>query len=177
MPSAQSRGAVRLTVHPPERRRRSTILVAAGCCCCCCCCLHTVGGLAGAIRGGFGGRRPAKEGLTPEEMDREAREVRASEQRAIRAYWWSTLLVVVISLLTCILESGMGEAWLGPILIGMALPAGQLIASVLVLIYLNVYPPPRKDAALRRLGRITLLAFVWGLVGGLVMVPFLAMLK
>jgi hypothetical protein len=177
MPGALSRSVVRLTVHPPERRRRSTILAAAACSCCCCCCLHSVGGLAGALRGGFGGRRPPQEGLSPEEAQRDAQVVRGAERRAIKAYWWSTLIVVGISLGAGAVESGIGEAWVGALVLAMALPAGQLVASVLTLIYLNVFPPERKDAALRRLGRITLMAFLWGLVGGLIMVPFLALLK
>jgi len=154
--------------HPPERGRRSTSLLAAGCCCCCCCCFHSLGGLAGALYGQRGAHRPPTPGLSPEDATREAAERKAADKYAIKLYWLALLIVAILTTLVTLTENprdsleGLGIAGL---IIAICLPIGQLGASVLALIYINVFPPPRKPDCLRRLGRITLFSFVWGLIG------------
>ena len=95
-------------------------------------------------------------------------ELKAASKYAIKLYWISLLLVAIVTTLVTITENpreGVGAlAIAGAIIVGF-LPAGQLAASVLALIYINVFPPARKPECLRRLGRITLFSFGWGLIG------------
>lgn len=159
---------VTFTAHPPERRRRPTTLLSAGCCCCCCCCFHSLGGLAGAFYGMKGGHRPGTPGLTTEEEKKEKAERRVADKYAIKIYWLALLVVAILTTLVTLTENprnsleGLGIAGL---IIAICLPIGQLGASVLALIYINVFPPTHKPDCLRRLGRITLFSFVWGLIG------------
>ena len=57
------------------------------------------------------------------------------------------------------------EAIIGPLLVVGLLPIGQLVASIIALMYFNLAHPPRENECVARLGRITLLAFLWGLFG------------
>lgn len=113
-------------------------------------------------------------------------EVRAAHSLAAKAYWLGLLIVAVLTLVGTVLQVALvenrgnqfGEAFgIGLLIIAMALPFGQLIASVLALIYVNVFPPPKKQECLKRLGIISLYAFVWGLIGFGLMVPFAFLLK
>lgn len=144
-----------LVAHPPERARRSTALLSAGCCCCCCCCIHSLGSLAGALYGMRGAPPP------------EERERREADRLAVRCYWWSLLGIAVLAAIGGLIENRGGADSLGvaAIVAAVFLPAGQLGASALALIYINVFPPAQKIVSLRRLGRITLFSFVWGLIG------------
>lgn len=159
---------VTFVTHPPERRRRSTTLLSAGCCCCCCCCFHSLAGVAGALYGMRGGHRPPTSGLPAEEATREAAERRAADKYAIKLYWLALLVVAILTTLVTITENSkqsLEALGIAALIIGICLPIGQLGASVLALIYINVFPPARKPDCLRRLGRITLFSFVWGLIG------------
>jgi hypothetical protein len=159
---------VTFVAHPPERGRRSTTLLSPGCCCCCCCCFHSLGSLAGALYGMSGGRRPLTPGISVEEAIREEKERKAADKYAIKLYWWSLLIVAVLTTLITITEDtgrGAGAVGMAGLVIAIFLPLGQLGASVLALIYINVFPPSRKPECLRRLGRITLLSFIWGMIG------------
>lgn len=158
--------------HPPERRGRSTILLASGCCCCCCC-FHSAGGLAGATWGSLRSNPPPPELLTTPEQQRVEAEKRASSRRAVKVYW---LTLTILATITCIVTVAVdpGEAWIGPLLVAMFLPGGQLVASLLTLVHLHVFPPSRLEIARHRLGRITLFGFLFGLLGcvGLVITFF-----
>jgi hypothetical protein len=159
---------LRFVAHPPERRRRSTTLLAAGCCCCCCCCVHSLGSVAGALYGMRSGHRPPTPGLTAEESRRELAERKAADTYASKTYWLALLIIAIITTLVTIGENGRegaGALAIAGLIIAICLPAGQLGASVLALIYINVFPPARKPDCLKRLGRITLFSFIWGLIG------------
>lgn len=167
MPSPASSEDLTFVAHLPERARRSTTLLSAGCCCCCCCCLHSLGSIGGALYGMSSGRRPATEGLSPADAARENVERRAADKYASKLYWLSLLVVALLTLIGSALENMRGGEGLaiGLLIIALCLPLGQLAASVLALIYINVFPPLRKPDCLRRLGRITLFSFIWGLIG------------
>jgi streptolysin S family bacteriocin protoxin len=177
MPPELMSDAVTFVTHRPERRSRTTTLAAAACCCCCCCCVHSLGGIAGAIYGGRGGHRPVSKEISKEDAAKEVLETGAADKYAVRVYWLALLIVVFIAFLVGLVGGRHDEFWIGPLLIAMCLPAGQLGASVLALIYINVFPPARKTDSLRRLGRISLFAFIWGLIGFALMVPFAYMIK
>jgi hypothetical protein len=169
---------LQVIAHPPERGRRSTTLAAAGSCCCCCCCLHAVGGLAGAIVGGVKKvERPVPDGIPAQEAGRIHLEVKSAEQYAVRVYWMSLLIIALIACLVVGMEQNHDQLVVMFFVIALGLPFGQLGASVAALIYLNVFPHPRKSDSLRRLGRITLYAFVGGLIGTGVMAAAIPMFK
>jgi len=116
-----------------------------------------------------GGHLPPTPGLSAEESRREVDERKAADRQAKKVYWLSLLVVCLITTFATLTEylgkkEGEGLLVAGAIIVGF-LPAAQLAASVLALIYINVYPPARKPDCLRRLGRITLLSFIWGLIG------------
>lgn len=171
-----------LLAHEPERRRRGATLAAAGCCCCCCCCcVHSLGSIAGALYGGVSGPRPLTAGRDPEDVAREQNERRAGDRYVLKVYWLAVLIVALLTTLGTILENRrddfMSSLGISLLIIAMCFPFGQLIASVLALIYINVFPPARKGDGLRRLGRITLFSFIWGVIGFAVMVPFAYLIK
>ena len=173
---------IEIVAHPPERGRRTTTLAAAGSCCCCCCCLHSLGGIAGAIVGGVKNlRRPTPAGVPSPEAATIHQEVKSAELYAVKVYWLSILILAIITCFVTVLEEGrhsIGQGFgLSLIVIALGLPFGQLGASVLTLIYLNVFPHPRKAESLRRLGRITLYAFIGGLLGTGLMAAFIPLFK
>ena len=169
---------IRVVAHPPERGRRTTTLAAAGSCCCCCCCLHSLGGIAGAVFGGVKEfRRPTPAGVPAPEAATIHQEIKSAERYAVKVYWLSILIIAIITVFVTVLQEGrynVGAGFgLSLLVIALGLPFGQLGASVLTLIYLNVFPHPRKADSLRRLGWITLFAFIGGLLGTGVMAAFI----
>lgn len=123
-----------------------------------------------------------KVATTPgEEGARELEEVQAADRYATRVYWLSIVIVAIIAVFVAVAasrgESPSNTFWIAFFTIALGLPSGQLAGSLLSLIYVNVFPPVRKDVCLRRLGRITLHAFLGSLIGGAAMVPFLFMIK
>jgi hypothetical protein len=165
---------IEIVAHPPERRCRATTLAAAGCCCCCCCCLHSVGSVVGAL---IGGAKGARHLVPKQEAAKAILEIQSADRYARKTYWLSLVVVALVTLLASIAE-GRGEfAGVAFFVIVLGLPAGQLIASVLALIYMNVFPHPRKSDSLKRLGLITLYSFIGGLIGTAVMAAFIPMLK
>lgn len=161
-----------IVAHPPERSRRGAVLLSAGSCCCCCCCLHSLGGIVGALVGGSReGRGPAPEGVTPAER-------RSVDRHVRKIYWLSLLAVAVLAVIGSLVEARGSD---GPVVaffvVALCLPGGQLIASVLTLIYLNTFPHPRKRETLQRLGKITLFAFLGGLIGTALMVAMVPIFK
>lgn len=162
-------GDVRITAHPPERRRRSTVLAAAGCTCCCCCCVHTLGSVAGAIWGARRRTAPLPETLTTETAIKEEQEHKAANALVIRSYWLAVAIVVLVTCVVVVLESPHerpeAQAGISALVVALGLPIGQLAASVLTLIYINVVAPPRKKECLARLGRITLYSFLGTIIG------------
>ena len=138
-----------ILAHPPERVRRSGGVSACCCCCCCCCCLHTIGGLVGAALGGRNAPSP-------------------EERRTLRVYWLSFLVVIGVTLA---MGAATGEMGLALFLILGALPLGQLLTSLLVLLMVAVLPNP---ISLPRLGTLTWKSVLWSVVGLLVwLVPLL----
>jgi hypothetical protein len=164
MKSADGSGDVDVRLHPPERRRASTTLVATGSCCCCCCCVHSLGGLAGAIYGSRRKGAPDPETLTTEQAIQKDGEIARSGRYAAKVYW---MALTIVGFITCVVSTiaEPREPVIGPAIIAGFLPAGQLIASVISLIYIKLRPPVRPDVCLSRLGRITLFAFLGGLLG------------
>jgi len=159
---------LRFVAHPPERGRRSATLLSPGCCCTCCCCFHSVGSLAGAIYGMRGAQGMANPALPPEEAQRIQQELKIANKVAIKTYWWALLIVAIITTLVTLAvdpNRGLEQLGIAGLLIAGLLPGGQLAASLLALIYINVFPPACKPESLRRLGRITLFSFLWGLIG------------
>ena len=172
---------IEILAHPPERGRRTTTLAAAGSCCCCCC-LHSLGGIAGAIVGGVKEfRRPTPPGVPSPEAAKIHQEIKSADLYAVKVYWLSILIIAIITCFVTVLEEGRHNPGAGfglsLLVIALGLPFGQLGASVLTLIYLNVFPHPRKAESLRRLGRITLFAFIGGLLGTGIMAAFIPLLK
>jgi hypothetical protein len=156
--------AVSIVSHPPERRPRSTTTLFAGCCCCCCCCVHSLGGATGAIIASLRKGKPSPDSLTTESDILKESEIQRSHRYAVRVYWLSLTLCGFLTCVVCTLANP-GEPVIGPAIIAGFLPVGQLAASLFSAIYINVRPPVRKDVCLARLGKITLLAFLGGLLG------------
>ena len=140
-----------LRKHPPERRSRSVTLAAHGCCCCCCCCLHSVGGLIGSA--------VASTKSTTDEA-----------RRTVKVYLLVLLALTVLTVLTVTRENRDNVA-VGLVITALILPGVQLGASFFTLcagMFLALDNPT--------LGRITLKAFIWGVVGALIMiVPAMAL--
>lgn len=155
---------VGFVAHPPERRRRSTTLLSAGCCCCCCCCVHTLGGIVGAVVGARRKDIPAPETLTTPEAVRIEAEKKAANRLVIRVYWLCVTIVAVITCVVCVAVNP-NEPIVGPAMVLGFLPIGQLVASIMALMYLNVAKPPRERECASRLGRITLMAFFGTILG------------
>ena len=161
---------IRVESHPPERRKRSTVLLAHGCCCCCC--LHTVGGIAGSIYGSINRRGPALpvDGGPVPKMTAEIYEAR---RFAVKIYWLALSVILLLA-------AGVGtlidpkEPVVTLFVLVFFLPAGQLLASLVTLIAIQIRPPLRKSESLSRLGRITLFGFLGALAGvvGLVITFF-----
>src|SRR6185369_16084219 len=95
-------------------------------------------------------------------------ELKAAGKFAIKIYWKALLVVAIITTLVTIAYDPMRPVQMlgmaGVVILGF-MPLGQLVASLLALIYINVFPPMQKPEALRRLGRITLFSFLWGCIG------------
>jgi hypothetical protein len=149
-------------VHPAERKKRSTVLMAHGCCCCCC--LHSVAGIAGSIWGSLRRNAPDPDTLTTAESVRAEEEIRTAHRLAVKAYWLALTLIASIALavLTLTIRS---EELLGPFLVLFFLPGGQLLASLVTALWIQIRPPARKSDSLRRLGKITLYGFLGSLIG------------
>jgi hypothetical protein len=163
-------GAIRVESHLPERRKRSTVLAVHGSCCCCC--LHTVGGIAGSIYGSISRRGPAlpQDGGPVPKM---TAEIYASRWFAVKTYW---LTLAVLFLIAACVGTLIGPKEPGVTLFVLVffLPGGQLLASLVTLLAIQIRPPVRKSESLTRLGRITLFGFLGALVGvvGLVLTFF-----
>jgi hypothetical protein len=169
---------IRVVAHPPERGRRTTTLAAAGSCCCCCCCLHSLGGIVGGIVGGVKDfKRTTPADIPSPEAARINQEIKSAESYAVKVYWLSLLIIALIAALVTMMENRSDQAVIVFFVIALGLPFGQLGASVLTLIYLNVFPHPRKSDSLRRLGRVTLYAFLGGLIGTGLMCAFIPLMK
>jgi streptolysin S family bacteriocin protoxin len=158
---------IRFTSHASERRRRSTTIAAAGSCCCSCCCVHTVGGLGGAIYGSLRRDAPDPEALVTEKQIGLEAETAEAHRYAVKTYWLALTFVCFLTLVVSAAFPGLAYVGrgLGIALIIGFLPIGQLLASLISLVVIRTRPPVRKDLSLRRLGRITLIAFIGAVVG------------
>jgi hypothetical protein len=178
--------AIRVTVHPPERRRRHSSVVAAQacCCCCCCCCLHTIGGLIGGLVGSLLRVRPSPPPVrepaegSPFPFRRDELEPTFTLSPAL-VYWVLFSLLSMGTFLYFVTAHGGGNdpiwAGIGTVLV---MPGIQLGASLLALLVVALCPAalvPDKPAAVVRIGKISLWAFVGGLVGMGLMLPLLWM--
>ena len=160
----QNRPSILFQAHPPERKRGSTVLMAHGCCCCCC--LHSIGGIAGSIWGSIRRNAPDPETLTTPEAVRKEEELTAAHRLAVKVYWLAFVVsgFVAIVLTTLINRE---SAFVGALLTVLSLPGVQLLASGITLIRIQLRPPARKEACLRRLGKITLFGFLGALIGSI----------
>jgi hypothetical protein len=149
--------------HPPERKRRSTVLLAHGCCCCC---LHGAGGIAGSIWGSLRRNAPWPDSLTTPEAVRQEEELKAAHRLAVKVYW---LVLTIMSFLSIVVTSLLyrEDAIFGAVLTVIFLPALQLLASLLSLLWIPMKPPVRKRECLRRLGKITLYGVLGALIGSI----------
>jgi len=107
---------------------------------------------------------PDPETLTTEEALLKESEIARSGRYAVRVYW---LALTICGFITCVVSMAMDprEPLVGPLIVGIFLPAGQIAASIITFITIKVRPPVRIEEALRRLGRISLFAFLFGLLG------------
>ena len=175
---------VEVTVHLPERRRRPSSVIAAQacCCCCCCCCLHTIGGLVGGLVGSLLRVRPSppvqkqdEDSPFPFRRDEPGPSFTLS---AGFVYWVLFSLLSLGTFLYFLLQddpSTREPIWAG-ILTVLFMPGVQLAAALLAVLVVAVCPAglmPDKRAALVRIGKISLWAFVGGLAGTLLMLPLL----
>ena len=160
----QNKPFVLFRARPGERKRRSTVLLVHGCCCCCC--LHSVGGVAGSIWGSLRRRAPDPDTLTTPEAVRQEDELRTAHRTAVKAYWLVfTIVTFVTTVVTTIVNRR--EALLGALLTLLSLPALQLLASGITLIWIQTHPPVRKLECLGRLGKISLYGFLGALIGSI----------
>ena len=147
--SRQDDGQVTVRVHPPERRRRTGNVAACGCCCCCCCCLHSIGGLIGSAA--------ARRSKTPE------------DRRTTATYWICLLVLLAVPFLIAL---GSNELTAGLLIIAMALPAGQLAASLIAGVIARISVGP---SALHRIWSITWRGFMGAVIGlGIMLIPLFA---
>jgi len=151
-------------VHPPERKRRSTTLMAHGCCCCCC--FHSFGGIAGSIWGSLRRNAPAPDSLTSPDAVRQEEEIRTAHRLAVKVYWLVFTICSFVSIVATALVNR-EEAIVGGVLTLIFLPAVQLLASAVTLVWIQVRPPVRKQECLRRLGKISLFGFLGALIGSI----------
>jgi hypothetical protein len=149
--------------HPPERKRRSTVLLVHGCCCCC---LHSAGGIAGSIWGSLRRNAPSPDSLTTPEAVRQEEEVKTAHRLAVKVYW---LVFTILSFLSIVVTTLINheDAIVGAVLTLIYLPALQLLASLLTLLWIPMKEPVRKQVFLRRLGRISLYGFLGALIGSI----------
>ncbi len=169
--------AVTLRPHPPERRLIRSLArgeIAAHCSTCCCCCLHSVGSLAGAVAGSFFPREadPSRAQPTAKFRDDEidGPHGEPSDRSAVRStYWMVTLGGSVLTLMYGFVR--LPDSIAGTlVMLAVFVPAIQLAASVLCLLFLWAIPELRRDArAWRRLGWITLGTGVGSAIGVLIM--------
>jgi hypothetical protein len=173
---------IQVTVHPPERRRRAASVIAAQacCCCCCCCCLHTVGGLVGGLVGSLLRVRPSppahkEDKGEPFPFRRDDLGPSFTLSPAV-VYWVLFSLLSLGTFLYFFFQDGPANRDLvvAGILTVLVMPGVQLAASLLALLVVAVCPAglmPDKRAAVVRIGKISLWAFVGSLVGMLLMLP------
>jgi len=159
----QKRPSFLFQPHPPERKRRSTTLMVHGCCCCC---LHSAGGIAGSIWGSLRRNAPSPDSLTTPEAVRQEDELKTAHRLAVKVYW---LVFTICSFLAIVVTSLINreDAIVGAVLTLLSLPAVQLLASAVTLVWIQIKPPVRKRECLRRLGKISLYGFVGGLIGSI----------
>jgi hypothetical protein len=180
---------IAIQAHPPERRRRPVVVAPCCCCCCCCCCLHTVGSLVGAgvasrVRAaGFDVRSEEEFWASQSEYDRAA-----SEQAAVRLYWYLlTGIATVIGLVSVTLLGEGGQLvpvssasllWAVIILL-LFFPLIQLGTSFLTAIVVACASDswfPDRAAAFKRVGKLTMSMVAGAVIGIVAMVGIAAMM-
>lgn len=157
---------------PPERRIAASAVASAGsCCCCCCCCLHTVGSLVGALTA----KPPEPPAQTEPLPTAVVGTVKAEPKYKVTKEYWATVLVlatVVTPLVFFVISKGQSEdmelgGW--ALLYAIVFPAIQLAASLVVALRNAFSDRPGKHERLHHLARITIRAFIGGLIGIMVM--------
>ena len=126
--------------------------------------MHTLGGIVGAVLGARRNDAPAPETLVTEAAIRVEEERKQVQRRVVLLYWLCVLIVITAA---CGIFLGLSpeKPLMAPILVGLFLPVGQFVASWLALAYLYLTKPPRLDECVKRLDRMTLLAFLGALFG------------
>jgi hypothetical protein len=144
----KSRAPVQFEKHQPERRRPiGAYLFCNGGCCCCCCCLHTLGGLIGAAAATSKRKTP--------------------KGASVAGFYWTCLAVGTgAAILLSLVLWPPGGFVIGLISVLLFLPVGQLVASVLTLIRIQVREADLSDkkSSLLMLGKLTL----WSILGAVV---------
>lgn len=150
---------------PAERDARiGDPAAAGGCCCCCCCCLHTVGGLIAAAT-----TRPPR---PLSDLDGPVAVVGADEAlprfSITQLYWRTLVLLCLFSAPLFLFVIGERVSWASSFwYVVLLLPALQLGTSLLLLVWMMLQRRQRFGHAerMRHLGRITLRAFIGGVIG------------
>jgi len=152
----------------PERGARGAAAAPAGqCCCCCCCCLHTVGGVIGALVA-FPAK-PAEPQIPLSTIDGPTREPRLSAT----GLYWATCAILggLVGAGFVISEGSRLQGLDAMLLVAMTFPGVQLAASIVAALVIVGSKRPGKELRLAHLGKITVRAFIGGVIGALVMLP------
>jgi hypothetical protein len=160
--AGEARQDIRVTRQPPERGLTYALYGGAcctTCCCCCCCCAHSVGGVVGA----FVAQASSQKVRT------------APGALAARLFYWPTLAVLVAACTLVLSTSNDIEGVLAFPLTIVALPALQLVASLLVALRLMVLPAHDRPVLWDRLVRMTVYGLSGAAIGAALMVLVLLM--
>ncbi|MDQ3370127.1 MAG: hypothetical protein M3680_32315 [Myxococcota bacterium] len=154
---------------PPERAAVvAPVAAAGGCCCCCCCCLHTVGGLIGAVST----KAPVVD-LTTAPPTAVVGTTKVEPKYSIARDYWLTLFLVCSVATPLVLavtgeDLSRGHEWFW--LFAILLPAFQLGASLVLAIMTSMSKRPGRRERQDHLARITVRAFLGGMIGIVIMV-------
>jgi hypothetical protein len=147
---------------PSEREHHAAAIAPAGACscCCCCCCLHTLGSVVAAATT----KPPQPPTNAPTAIA--GSKMAAPKYSIARDYWLTVLVIATLGFPAFVIPTG-ARADTSDFLLAYALllPAVQLAASLVVLIFTSISKRPGRDERLRHLGAITLRSFVGALIG------------
>lgn len=158
--------AITIQRQLPERGTRGAVAAPAGQCCCCCCCLHSVGGLIGALSAVS---KPVEPQIPVSAIDGRTLEPRHS---ASGLYW--AIIAIMSGLASAYFVAFEGQEVRNieiALMLAICFPAVQLAASIVAAIVIWRSRRVGKEVRLRHLGKITLRAFVGGVIGFLIMLP------
>ncbi|MDQ3299412.1 MAG: hypothetical protein M3619_22775 [Myxococcota bacterium] len=148
---------------PPERENVAVSAASAGsCCCCCCCCLHTVGSLLGALTA-----MPPEAPVETVPTAIVGTPKSEPKYKVTREYWLTLFLVCAIAFPTLLLVRGyvVDESLEWLLWYALFLPLMQLATSIIVAFMTYSSKRPGREQRIRHLVKITLRAFIGGLIG------------